>query len=158
MSTSARRASVTLAAALVVSVAAAGCTSSSHPSRNSTSRSAAASASAPPASSAKGLPPGVEGATSVPVKVANKPALRADVDLASCSARSHGWQAAGTVHNPHAAARRYKITVFFTTGDATVIGFAATSVHVPAKASRAWTAGATFHAAKPTLCVLRGVG
>jgi hypothetical protein len=100
----------------------------------------------------------VEGATRVPVKVANKPALRTDVSLASCSARTHGWQASGSVHNPRSEAHRYNITVFFTTDNATVIGFAATSVRVPAKTSRTWTAGATFHASKPTLCVLRGVG
>ena len=155
------RALVTLTAAVVVPLAAAGCTSSSHSSGKSASHSSKPSGSATashPVSSGKALPSGVVGATGVPTKVANTPALRADVRLASCTPRTRGWKAAGTVHNPHSAARRYKITVFFTTDNATVIGFAATSVHVPGKASKAWTAGATFHAAKPTLCVLRGVG
>jgi len=156
------RSMVTLTAALLVSLTAAGCTSSGHPAGNSTShpadRSSAASASASQAPSAKALPPGVVGATRVPTKVANKPALRADVRLASCSPRAHGWRASGTVHNPHSAARSYKITVFFTADNATVIGFAATTVHVVGRGSRPWTASATFHAPKPTLCVLRGVG
>jgi hypothetical protein len=152
----------TLTAALLVPLAAAGCTSSGPPASNATTHPADRSRPATPSSSqapsAEALPPGVVGATHVPAKVANKPALRPDVSLASCSPRTHGWQASGTAHNPRSAARSYKITVFFTTDNATVIGVAATTVHVPGKASRSWTAGATFHAAKPTLCVLRGVG
>ena len=158
VSASGRRPTVTVAAAFLVALAAAGCTSSGHPGSNSTNHSRPASASTSRSASPKGLPSGVVGATHVPAQVANKPALRADVNLASCSARTRGWQASGTVHNPRSAVHRYKITVFFTTDSATVIGVATASVRVPGKASRPWTAGATFHAAQPTLCVLRGVG
>ena len=133
---------------LAVAVAAAGCTSStSSPGRGTT-------ASTPGA----GLPSGVAGATNVPRSVPNNPARRADVALTRCVAAPGGWAAGGTVHNPAGTPATYRITVFFTTTTATVIGVAATSVLVPGRQSKPWQAIGRFHAPPKVLCVLRGVG
>jgi hypothetical protein len=147
--------------ALTAAVALAGCTSSGRP---SASGSRPAPGDSSPATRAQSipsgaaLPAGVTGATAVPTAVPNKPALRANVAISSCTARPGGWRAAGTVHNPASHAAKYRITVFFTTQHATVIGAAATTVSVGAGAKKSWRANAKFHPAKPTLCVLRGVG
>ena len=155
---SALRSVVALAAALAATLTASGCTSSRHPVGHATSPTDTGRPSPSHARSAKGLPPGVVGATNIPAKVANRPALRADVGLATCSPRPHGWQASGSARNPGKKPATYKITVFFTSNQATVIGTARTSVRVLPGRSRRWTASSTFHPAKPTLCVLRGVG
>jgi len=153
------RSRAALTAALLVPLAVAGCTSSDHPRSNSTSHSGAATASASPAPpSAKALPPGVVGATRVPTAVPNKPALRADVVLSTCASRSGGWAASGTVHNRTLRPVKYTVTVFFTTDHATVIGAGATTLTLLPKTSKYWSVVAKFHAANPTLCVLRGVG
>jgi len=94
----------------------------------------------------------------VPAAVPNKTALRADVAMSSCSPHAGGWMASGSARNPRKKATTYKITVFFTSNQATVIGTARTSVRVPPGGTEHWTATSKFHPAKPTLCVLRGVG
>ena len=146
------------AVALIATVLLAGCTSSGAPAhRPSTHASTRASAS--PTKAAGALPAGVAGATDVPVHVPNSTRLRADVALSKCAARSGGWTAGGTVRNHNLkSTQRYVITVFFTTNRATVIGTAKTTVTVAPARSRAWSLSAKFHAASPTLCVLRGVG
>ncbi len=133
-----------------------GCTGGkSHP----TGSSAPASRSSSRASSAgAALPSGVVGATAVPTAVPNKPALRTKVAINACAAAAGGWAASGTARNPGKTSTTYRITVFFTTKNATVIGTAATKVHVPSGATRRWRADAKFTAANPTQCVLRGVG
>ena len=104
-----------------------------------------------------GLPSGVHGATNVPTSVPNNPSRRANVIMAKCSAAPGGWAAAGTVHNPAGQPSAYRITVFFTTTSATVIGVATTSVSVPARSSKPWQAVGHFRAPAQALCVLRGV-
>jgi hypothetical protein len=104
------------------------------------------------------LPPGVTGATAVPTAVPNKPALRRDVTLSACSATPGGWAASGTARNPGKSSAHYKITVFFTTSSATVIGTAATHVTVPKGQTKPWTVRGSFTPAKLTQCILRGVG
>ena len=105
-----------------------------------------------------GLPSGVSGATNVPTSVPNDPARRADVTLAHCAAAPGGWAAGGTIQNPRTKASTYRITVFFTTTSATVVGVGKASVHVSGGASQAWQAVGHFHPPAKTLCVLRGVG
>ena len=51
----------------------------------------------------------------------------------------------------------YKITVFFTTSSATVIGYGDTVIQVAAGQTKPWTVRGTFDAPKGTRCVLRGV-
>jgi hypothetical protein len=53
---------------------------------------------------------------------------------------------------------KYTVTVFFTTDHATVIGAGATTLTLLPKTIKYWSVVAKFHAANPTLCVLRGVG
>jgi hypothetical protein len=96
--------------------------------------------------------------TNVPTSVPNDPTLRNNVTLSSCASTSVGWAASGTARNPSKSSASYRITVFFTTDHATVIGHASTTVTVPGGASHPWTVAATFHPASPTRCVLRGVG
>jgi hypothetical protein len=139
----------------------AGCTGSRAPSASGSRprtgpSSAATGATSPPAGAS--LPAGVTGATTVPTAVPNKPALRANVVISSCAPRRDGWRASGTVRNPASHTAKYRITVFFTTEHATVIGSASTTVSVVARETKTWKASAEFHPARPTLCVLRGVG
>jgi hypothetical protein len=145
-------------AATVATLLLAGCTfsgnSAHHPTNHPGPPTAAVHTTA-----AGALPSGVVGATKVPARVPNSARLRADVVLSTCSAHTGGWEAAGAVRNPdRRSTRKYVITVFFTTNRATVIGTAATTVAVPPAKSRPWSLSAKFHAATPTLCVLRGVG
>jgi len=152
------RAKLAAATALVATVLLSGCTSSGPPADHATSRGNTQTFG-PPTKAAGALPAGVVGATNVPVHVPNSARLRADVVLSKCSARAGGWAAAGTVHNANRTSnQRYLITVFFTTNRATVIGTAKTAVVVDPGQSRPWSLSAKFHAATPTLCVLRGVG
>jgi hypothetical protein len=135
--------------------AAAGCTATSSERPSSPPGTSAAGGSETPRGA---LPSGVVGATSVPTSVPNEVALRADVGMSSCAPHAGGWMATGSARNPRTKATTYKITVFFTSSRATVIGTARASVRVPPGGNRRWTASSAFHPAKPTLCVLRGVG
>jgi hypothetical protein len=139
---------------LAAVLATAGCTSSdkgTHPTLSTSAKSTAAKSGA-------ALPPGVVGLTKVPTAVPNKPTLRNNVSLSSCASAHGGWAASGTARNPSKSSASYRITVFFTTDHATVIGQAATTVQVAAGASSPWIVTGAFHPASPTLCVLRGVG
>lgn len=106
----------------------------------------------------KGLPDGVQQATSVPTSVPNTPTLRANVTLADCSRADGGWKAAGTAKNPGKSDVTYTISVFFTTDHGTVLGTGGTTVAVPAGKSADWTVTADLTPAPKMLCVLRGVG
>jgi hypothetical protein len=149
-----------LAAAVVLTSATAltGCTSGGDEHGTTPRPSAPSSSHAPTSSPANALPAGVTGATAVPAKVPNKPALRKDVVLSSCASAGRSWRASGTVRNPGSRDRRYTITVFFTSSTATVIGTGAAKVRVPSGAQRSWKVVGKFRAPNPTLCVLRGVG
>ena len=96
-------------------------------------------------------------ARSVPAKVPNSVAARANATLASCHSADGGWQAGGTVKRAGGSAASYKITVFFTTSHATVIGYGDTVIQVAAGQTKPWTVRARFDAPKGTVCVLRGV-
>ena len=139
-----------LAGAVIVLLGAAGCTG------NGTSEPAPTSAASQSPTAA--LPTGVTGATDVPTKVPNRPDWRSDVTLTACRSAKGGWEAGGTAHNPSDSRRVYRLTVFFTTTSATVIGVGHSSVSVPAGASRPWKVAGRFTAAPRTLCVLSGVG
>ena len=139
-----------VAAGLLVVVSAAACTSH-HSSTSKTTTPSSASASKK--STQVTLPQ-----AKVPASVLNKPATRKYVTLTSCGATKGGWSAAGTAKNPKKTAADYKITVFFTTTQATVLNYAVTTVHVPAGKSAQWKAARSFPAAKSMNCVLRGVG
>jgi hypothetical protein len=94
----------------------------------------------------------------LPKTVPNEPNLRRYVVLEQCAAIPGGWKADGTAVDPGASPARYRITVYFTDSQATVVGFAQTTVKVaPGKKAR-WLAEDTFAAPKKTLCVLSGVG
>ncbi|GAA2073216.1 hypothetical protein GCM10009840_02880 [Pseudolysinimonas kribbensis] len=93
----------------------------------------------------------------VPSSIPNDPALRADVRMRSCAAVEGGWAAAGRIANTSGERHDYRITVLFTSKNATVIGVGATTVPVKAGAQRNWRIRSSFVAASPTLCVLSGV-
>jgi len=93
----------------------------------------------------------------VPQSVANDVSARRDVTLTTCKAAAGGWSAGGTVKNSTTTTSTYKITIFFTSLQATDLDYAATSVKVAAGESKPWVAKATFAAPKHVLCVLRGV-
>jgi hypothetical protein len=143
-----------LALVAVASIAVAGCTSSDqHAAKHSTSSTRTATTH-PVAT----LPSGVTGATDVPTAVPNKPALRDDVTITACTAAKGGWAAHGTVHNTAKASTLYRVTIFFTTTSATVLGVGRARLRVPAGSQRSWQATGRFTAPKHVLCVLRGVG
>jgi hypothetical protein len=96
-------------------------------------------------------------ARSVPARVPNSVAARRNATLASCHSADGGWQADGTVKHAGGSAASYKITVFFTTSSATVIGYGDTVIQVAAGQTKPWTVRGTFNAPKGTRCVLRGV-
>jgi hypothetical protein len=96
-------------------------------------------------------------ARSVPARVPNSVAARRNATLASCHSADGGWQADGTVKHAGGSAASYKITVFFTTSSATVIGYGDTVIQVAAGQTKPWTVRGTFDAPKGTRCVLRGV-
>jgi hypothetical protein len=155
---------LTLAVAGMVSTAT-GCSGSSGPPSKHSTPLRASSASAAPSGDegsashhAPALPSGVTAATAVPTKVANKAALRKNVTLSTCKTVSGGWGASGTARNPLHRPATYSITVFFTTTHATVIGNAATRVHLKAEATKKWSVSTRLHTPSSTLCVLRGVG
>lgn len=93
----------------------------------------------------------------VPLAVPNSVRARKAVTLTSCAATGTGGHAAGTVRAPGTSAATYTITVFFTTPQATVIGYGTAMVRGrPGKASP-WTIGRHFKAPQGMRCVLRGV-
>jgi hypothetical protein len=93
----------------------------------------------------------------LPSSIPNDPALRSDVRMRSCAAVAGGWSAGGRITNTSGERRDYRITVLFTTTDATVIGVGATTVPVRPGTQRNWSIRSSFVAASPTLCVLSGV-
>jgi hypothetical protein len=96
-------------------------------------------------------------ARSVPAKVPNSMAARRSVTVDGCHSANGGWQASGTVKHGSGSTASYKITVFFTTSGATVIGYGDTVVQVAAGQTKPWTVRGRFDAPPGTLCVLRGV-
>ena len=96
-------------------------------------------------------------ARSVPAEVPNSVAARRNATLDACHSANGGWQAGGSVKHVGTSAASYKITVFFTTSGATVIGYGDTVIRVAAGQTKPWTVRGTFDAPTGTRCVLRGV-
>jgi hypothetical protein len=96
--------------------------------------------------------------TTVPVTYRNTISLRQNVTLSGCTASKGGWRATGQARNPGPAARRYAVTVYFTNGQATVLGSGRTTVDVGAGRSRRWVVEAGVDGPALVRCVLVGVG
>jgi beta-xylosidase len=95
--------------------------------------------------------------TTSPVPIENNAAIRTQAVITSCTAAPGGWQASGTATNPGKASYDYKLTVYFTSAQATVLGSGQTSVTVGAKSTGKWKVTATFPAPAGVKCVLVGV-
>lgn len=94
----------------------------------------------------------------VPTQVPNRPRKRDRVRLSTCAATDGGWSASGTARAGKAGSERYRITVFFTTDRATVVGWGRTTVEAEAGQSVEWSVSADLPVEGDLLCVLRGVG
>jgi hypothetical protein len=148
--TTALRAAALPVALIALTLALTGCTGS--PDHGPATPQASAT------TAAVGLPSGVTQAQSLPTRIPNKPAARANVQLSTCAKTDDGWKAAGTIANPGKSKTTATITVFFTTDKATVIEAAQTKVTTAPGKKQSWTAQAKFTTPPKTLCVLRGVG
>ncbi len=95
--------------------------------------------------------------TTSPVPIHNNAAIRTQAVITACTAAPGGWQASGTATNPGTASYHYKLTVYFTSAQATVLGSGQTSVTVAAKSTGKWKVTATFPAPTGVKCVLVGV-
>jgi hypothetical protein len=96
-------------------------------------------------------------AVRIPLNVPNSVTARRGVTLTDCTATRAGGHAAGTITDPGKSAATYTITVFYTTSQATVIGYAATTVHATPGRATPWQATGHFSAPHGLRCVLRGV-
>jgi len=149
-----RRATATAAASVAVAAAviAGGCTAP-HGGAGPLPQAAGSPGGSPPARAARDARPA--GPSRIPLKVPNQVPARRAVTLARCTATSAGGLAAGTVTAPSAGT--YTITVFFTTREATVIGYATATVHATPGKAIPWQASRHFTAPRGMRCVLRGV-
>jgi hypothetical protein len=131
---------------------------SPRPSAAATAPSASVAARGPQARAAKAKARAAAAtAPRVPLTVPNSVRARRAVTLTGCAATGSGGHASGTAIAPGTSAATYTITVFFTTRQATVIGYGTTKVHaVPAK-TILWAVGTHFKAPPGMRCVLRGV-
>lgn len=129
---------------------------SPRPSAAATAPSAVVAARGPQARAAKARAAAAT-APRVPLTVPNSVRARRAVTLTGCAATGSGGHGSGTVIAAGRSAAIYTITVFFTTRQATVIGYGTTKVHaVPAK-TIPWAVGTHFKAPPGMRCVLRGV-
>lgn len=92
-----------------------------------------------------------------PLNVPNDVSVRHNVAITSCSGDTTHWQAGGTAVNTAHNAVNYRVTVFYTTAQDTVVGSAATTVTVPGAGKATWSAPANIKAGHELRCVLRGV-
>lgn len=148
-----RRAAAGAAAAVAAAVIAGGCTAQHGRAGPLAQATAGSPGGSLPARAARDARPA--GPARIPLTVPNQVPARRAVTLAGCTASSAGGLATGTITATRTST--YAITVFFTTRGATVIGYAATTVHAaPGKAIR-WQASGHFTAPAGMRCVLRGV-
>lgn len=141
-----------------VALTAAGCTNSPHPG------AANSHSSQPKARPSQAAPAGNQGpvpgaGVKVPTKIDNVIADRKNVTLTSCLSTQGGWSASGVAVNHGGSETSYKVTVYFTDQEATVLGTGVTTVTVtPGQVTR-WRI-ATHLVAQPggTRCILVGVG
>lgn len=120
----------------------------------SSSSHAQAAAAKPAGSSAASALPAQH---PVPASVANSDLLRKQVAITACAAIPGGWEAKGTATNPAATSITYRITIFFTTPQATVLDDAVTTVLVQPGKTATWAASQKFTTVSHMNCVLRGV-
>ena len=113
--------------AVAAALIAGGCAAS--PGGGTPRTSAAAVAGWGPQASAAKAKAAVVTAPRVPLTVPNSVRARKAVTLTGCTATGTGGHASGTVTGPGASAATYTITVFFTTRQATVIGYGTAKVH-----------------------------
>ena len=152
-----RQAAARAAGAVVVALIAGGCAvppggGTPRPSDVASMPSAAVAGGAPARARAAAAP-----APRIPLAVPNSVRARKAVTLTDCTASGAGGHATGTVTAPGTSAATYTITVFFTTRQATVIGYGTAKVRaVPGKATP-WAIGRDFKAPPGMRCVLRGV-
>ena len=92
----------------------------------------------------------------VPLTVPNSVRARQAVRLTACTATGTGGHASGTVIAPGTRAAAYTITVFFTTRQATVIGYGTAKVRAVPGKTIPWAVGTHFKAPPGMRCVLRG--
>ncbi|MDN3359070.1 hypothetical protein [Actinomadura sp. DC4] len=115
-----------------------GCSSDDHPVRNTAAVSSNAT-------------------NPVPTKIANEPKVRKNVALTKCAEIPGGWSAEGTATNPGKKPVTYKITVHFTTRQATTLDYAEALVPVAPGKTVPWAAEKEFHAEKKMLCPTPGI-
>ena len=149
-----------LAPALAGILAVSGCSSAKHSSSpTSLPPIPPKTATSEPDGGATATTRGDTSATSVPTSVPNDITARRNVTIRSCAAAPGGWAAAGTASNPTTSHVTYRITIFFTTSQATVEGFGATTVAVGPAQTSSWTVTADIPVVDArSQCVLRGVG
>ena len=164
---SAKRAKVRLVPAVLlvcVALAAGGCAASPPPAATSHNAQRNTSAqSKPHASPHRATSPGSQKTApgigvKLPTKIDNVGADRKNVALTSCSSSPGGWAASGVAVNHGRSGTAYRLTVYFTDREATVIGTGVTTVGVAPKHVARWRI-ATHLVAQPggTRCVLVGV-
>jgi len=112
--------------------------------------------SAPAPTSSTGASAAIPGSFASPVP--NDPAQRKNVQLTSCQKSAGSWVASGVANNAGTQPVTYKVTVTFTTTQATDVDQNSTTVTVQAGGSANWQVSGGQGAAQKTLrCVLRGV-
>jgi hypothetical protein len=111
-----------------------------------------------PVTSAVVTAPGKPGNVSIaPADVANRPADRKNVTMTSCAGGVSGWQGRGTARNASGSPVTYRVTLFYTTQQGTVVGNSSTQVTVPGHGHADWSTSAKIASKGPLRCVLRGV-
>ena len=156
---SSRRPATRVAGAVAAAlIATAGCGGGQAPSPAGAARPAASSPAGGASSRTAG---GTEAATPavrrIPLTVPNQAQARKAVTLSSCAGTKAGGHAAGTIAAPGTSAATFTITVFFTTRQATVLGYAATTVRAAPGQATPWKVSGHFTAPPGLRCVLRGV-
>lgn len=118
-----------------------------------------------PSAAAAGTSPHARAATAktaaaaapgVPLAVPNSVRARKAVTLTGCAATRAGGHASGIVIAPGTGVATYTITVFFTTRQATVIGYGTAKVRARPGRTTPWAVGRHFKAPPGMRCVLRG--
>ena len=153
-----RRPAAVAAGAMAAALIAAGCGGSQAAGPAGGARPAAGSpAGTAPSRAVGGTRAAAPAVRRIPLIVPNQARARRAVTLASCGGTKTGGHAAGTITAPGTSAATYTITVFFTTRQATVLGYAATTVRAAPGQATPWNVTGHFTAPRGLRCVLRGV-
>jgi len=92
-----------------------------------------------------------------PSDIKNDPAQMKNVAVTSCKAIGGGWSASGTAKNTQKEPVTFKVTIFFTTPQATVQGYGQAKLDVAAGKAGEWSTSAKFAADKDSRCIVRAV-